>query len=466
MNHGNIQNAEQVLKISEKVGASMTEVIMYSLHDTAVRFARSLIEQSVELQDQGAFIKIISKDGRYAEASVKSRRMETFYKVIKDMVNRGQRNKKVQFSPPSKTLPITGTYVKKTAELTTEEIIESANLAIQTAHSASKKISKVAGTIVRRISHLSLVNSLGLSLAHNYTGYSIICTPLAEDSGSLAVGFASRSSRDSSEIDVESIANESARDAVLSLHPKPISLGRFDTIFQSDAAGDIVGSFIQQGFSIIRDPDYIQIGSQYASEVFTVKDEPHNLETLMPMSFDSEGTPTTSLTLIEKGIAKEKCYDKKLSFDEKRPSTGHSPFPHDPTYSSKFFTGWVYYPINQIVEPGRTTLQDMVESSKRAILVKRLMYAGLPMGLSAGVQEGDIMQAYTMGTWLIENGEIKHPLPSLRLSNSLKGMIKSIELIGDINTVKKLGCINSPWLYVKDVNFTEMASLAIHEGVW
>jgi predicted Zn-dependent protease len=107
----------------------------------------------------------------------------------------------------------------------------------------------------------------------------------------------------------------------------------------------------------------------------------------------------------------------------------------------------------------------MVEGAKRAILVKRLMYAGLPMGLGVGVRGRDIMQAYTMGTWLIENGEIKNPLPCLRLSDSLKRLVEMIKFIGDRYTVKKLGCINSPWLYVKDVHFTEISSLAISEGI-
>jgi predicted Zn-dependent protease len=465
LNNKNIQDAEQILKISEKLGAYLTEVIMYSLHDTVVRFSNSLIEQNLELQQRGAFIKIINQKGGYAEAHVKTTNERTIHEVINDILKRGQKTKKVQFSATSEIQRIQGTYVEKTANLTSEEIVESANFTIQTAHSVSKKISKVAGTILRRIAHLSLVNSLGLSLTHDYTGYSIVCTPLAQDGNSLAVGFASRSSRSSSEIDVKSIAVEAAEDAVLSLHPKPINLGRYDTIFQSDAAGDIIGSFIHLGFSIARDPTYVQIGSRCASDVLTVKDEPRNPETLMPLPFDSEGTPTTSLTLIEKGIAKEKCYDKKLAHAENRLPTGHSPFPHDPAYSSKFFPGWVYYPTNQIVEPGQTTQQDMVEGAKRAILVKRLMYAGLPMGLGVGVRGRDIMQAYTMGTWLIENGEIKNPLPCLRLSDSLKRLVEMIKFIGDRYTVKKLGCINSPWLYVKDVHFTEISSLAISEGI-
>jgi predicted Zn-dependent protease len=461
-----IKKAENIIRTSEKLGASEAEILTYSFDDSSTRFTRSLIDQSTESKEQGAYIKIVNKNRCYAEAFIKSTEEETIAKVISDLLEHAKSGANVPFTPSSKIPPMMDTFIKRTAELTTEERAETAKLVIQTAHSISEKITKVAGAIATRVAHLALVNTSGLSLAHSYTGCSIICTPLAEDCGSLGVGFASQSSRDFSEIDVRSVAEESAREAVLSLNPKPIDLGRYYTIFQPDAAGDIVGSFIQLGFSTQRDPHYIQSDSICASDLLTVTDEPHNLKTLMPIPFDFEGTPTTSLTFIEKGIAKEKCYDKGLALQENRSSTGHAPFPHDPTYSSKFFPGWVYYPTNQIVQGAQATKWDIIKDVKRAILVKRLMYAGLPMGMSTGLQGRDIMQAHTMGTWLIEDGQIKNALPCLRLSDSLNQMVKKIEVIGDISSVKKLGCINTPWLAINDVLFTEISSLAVPEGMW
>ncbi|MEM2922361.1 MAG: metallopeptidase TldD-related protein, partial [Candidatus Bathyarchaeia archaeon] len=270
----------------------------------------------------------------------------------------------------------------------------------------------------------------------------------------------SQNSRSIKEILFDNIAEEASRDAVSSLNPQKLELGSYDTIFQSDAAGDIIGSFIQLGFSVRRWEDYVEVGSVCGPEILTVKDDPLNRETLIPLPFDSEGTPTKPLTLVDRGVVKNKCFDKKLALQKNTVSTGHSPFTHDITYSSKFFVGWPYYPTNQFVSPGSGDSQSLIENERRAVLVKRLMYAGLPMGVHATEQHRDVMEAYTMGTWLVKDGEVEHSLHSLRISESLSKMIKSVKEVGGVNTIKRLGCLNTPWIVVSNVTYTEEADLS------
>ena len=82
------------------------------------------------------------------------------------------------------------------------------------------------------------------------------------------------------------------------------------------------------------------------------------------------------------------------------------------------------------------------------------------------VSEGEIMQAYSMGTWLVEDGKIKHALPSLRLSTSLSEMAKRIESITNYKSTMRLGSMNVSWVKVRDVSFSEMASMSVPQGVF
>ncbi|MEM1994046.1 MAG: TldD/PmbA family protein [Nitrososphaerales archaeon] len=456
-----LTKAERIVKIAEVKGAKQAQALVYSFDDAFSRFSRNTLNQSEVYEDQGVYLEIEKADKTYSSAFIRTVKEEELTKIIDMLLRQARLEERPPFTTSSNIQPINGTYDKKTAELTDKERAEAVRLAIQASLDYSKKITKASGTLTTRIAHVALANSFGISLIHSYTGCSLVCTPLAEDNSSLGVGFASQNTRSFSEINIEKIAEEASEDAVMSVNPKPIDLGRYDVIFQSDAAGDVIGSFVQLGFSTIREENYVEIGSLCSSELLTVSDEPRNLDTLLPRAFDAEGTQTANVVLIDKGVAKEMCFDLRLAAKANRKSSGHAVFPHDVTYSSKFFIGWVYYPFNQIVKAGNVTKQDMIREAERAILVKRLMYAGLP----SGVCKKDVMQAHTMGTWLIEKGQIKHPLPSLRISASLKKLVKNIISVGDVNSVKKLGCINTPWLTIRDVLFTEMSSLSTPENV-
>jgi predicted Zn-dependent protease len=158
----------------------------------------------------------------------------------------------------------------------------------------------------------------------------------------------------------------------------------------------------------------------------------------------------------------DQCYDNNSARKAGKKSTGHSQFPNDLTYESKFFPGWIYFPTNQIVKPGKSSLEDMIGSSrKETILIKRFMYGGLPMCVS----ETEEMQGYSMVTWLVRNGETLHPLPSLRLSNSLSNLVQNVIEVGNKKSVKKLGCMNTPCMKIRDVNFTASTSMSVPQGV-
>src|ERR1700687_4005135 len=83
------------------------------------------------------------------------------------------------------------------------------------------------------------------------------------------------------------------------------------------------------------------------------------------MPFDWEGTPKQRITLIERGVAREIVTDRKYSQLLERPNTGHGlpgPNPVGP------------YPLNVVVDPGPASLEELIASTKRGLLVTRLWY--------------------------------------------------------------------------------------------
>jgi len=464
----NVQDvARRIVKQATKLGASEAEALVYARDDTVVRFSQNNISQSAMYRDEGAMVRVFVAPSRRGIVFVKQLGDdEAIEKGIRRAISLasdvGERKNAVPFTAAGK-IPRSNSNFKRQTETTTAEISEkAAKFAINTSLGVSALIKRVAGTITTRVANIAIQNSRGLDAYHKYPGASFVTVSLAKKENSTGVGFAAQASNNFADIDIRSTSKEAANDAIRSVKPQEINLGAYDVIFYPNAAFDWLGSFTQLGFSTQRMKGYVEAGKKCAAEKLTIVDDPTNPDTLMAIPFDAEGTPTSKLALVEDGIARALCFDNNSAAKAGVQSTAHSPFPNDLTYESKFFPAWIYFPANQIVKPGTTSFDDMISGSKKkTILVKRFMYGGLPMCVS----ETEIMQGYTMGTWLVEDGEIKHPLPSLRLSHSLSGLANSIVDIGDDESVKRLGCMNVPCMKVENVNFSVSTSMSVPQGV-
>jgi PmbA protein len=119
--------------------------------------------------------------------------------------------------------------------------------------------------------------------------------------------------------------------------------------------------------------------------------------------------------LIEKGVAKSMVHDLVTASQSNVESTGHgNPLP-DP---------WGPYPQNLLLESGDATLEEMIGSTKKGILVTRFHYTGMidPMKtLETGTTRD--------GTFWIENGKIAYPVKNLRFTQSILDALSKVELI-------------------------------------
>ena len=443
--------ARRIVRLAEKSGAYQAEALVYSFSDSVTRFSRNIISQSACSENTGVLIRILAAPNKICVTHTKEIGRESIQRSISEallLASKSHNESVRSFATKKVSRNISSVFVRRTTEVSEEERTRLAGDAIRSALSDNEHVKESGGTVTVRVAKIAIVNSLGLDLSHKYTGASFVQVVLARSGSSLGVGFASRASNDFSDLTI-GVSLEAAKEAVSSIGPKKIELGRYDVIFQPYASIDWLGSFIQLGFSVQRMPSYVKVGSQCASEQLTVIDNPREDNTLMATPFDAEGTPTRPLKLIERGVAIAQCFDRASAYKAE-------------TKSTKFFPAWVFFPANQIVSPGKSSPEELISTSKRAILIKRFMYGGLPMCVS----EGEIMQAYSMGTWLVEDGKIKHALPSLRLSTSLSEMAKRIESITNYKSTMRLGSMNVSWVKVRDVSFSEMASMSVPQGVF
>jgi predicted Zn-dependent protease len=90
------------------------------------------------------------------------------------------------------------------------------------------------------------------------------------------------------------------------------------------------------------------------------------------------------------------------------------------------------------VKEGDSDVDEMVSETRKGILVTHFHYQN-PVNPAKGVFTGLTRD----GTWLIENGEIKHPLKTLRYTDTVTKFFKNIDLIGTYQELQD----SYEWIY-------------------
>jgi PmbA protein len=156
-------------------------------------------------------------------------------------------------------------------------------------------------------------------------------------------------------------------------------------------------------------------GEQLMDEKVTIYDDALSpLQIGLP--FDFEGTPKRRVDLVAGGVATGGVHDRRSAKQAGTESTGHALPPPNPEGP---------FPLNLFLEPGDASLGEMIAGTKRGLLVTRFHYSNV-----VHPREAVITGMTRDGTWLIENGEVKHPVKNFRFTQSIIEALRDVESIG------------------------------------
>ena len=142
---------------------------------------------------------------------------------------------------------------------------------------------------------------------------------------------------------------------------------------------------------------------------------PHGI----PWPFDFEGVPKKAIPIVSEGVAMTPVYDSYTAGREAgKQSTGHA---SPPSPQGRF--GPV--PMNLFFRPGTTSLDAMIRSTKLGLYITRFWYTR-----TVHPRDAVVTGMTRDGTFVIRNGEIAHPIKSLRFTQSYVEALKYTEAIG------------------------------------
>jgi predicted Zn-dependent protease len=234
-----------------------------------------------------------------------------------------------------------------------------------------------------------------------------------------AASWAKANAADVRDFDPQKLAERASDKAHRATNAQNLEPGRYTVILEPAAVLDLVGflfyDFAATALADKRSCLNDRMGKPLFGENITIADDAyHPLQLGAP--FDGEGIPRERVLLVDRGVPKNLVYARTTAKAAKKKPTGHG-FALPNEYGEA--------PMNLVFSGGNSSLDEMVASTDRGLLVTRLWY----------IREVDpyekIMTGMTRdGLFLVEKGRVTSAVRNFRFNQSILEMLRNVELLG------------------------------------
>jgi predicted Zn-dependent protease len=187
-----------------------------------------------------------------------------------------------------------------------------------------------------------------------------------------------------------------------------------------------------------------RIGKQVMNQRVSIWDDGLDVKGA-PLPFDFEGVPKQRVDIVKQGVVVGPVYDRYSGAKMGKPSTGHA--------TPVGFRSFGPLAMNVFMAPGESSVEQMIASTKKGIYINRFWYTRL-------VHPRDcVITGMTRdGVFMIENGELAHPVKNLRFTMPYVQALSNVEAVGNITylLVGEFGGISNcvPALKINNFSFT------------
>jgi predicted Zn-dependent protease len=335
-------------------------------------------------------------------------------------------------------VPVNG-YFDTTANLSPADRARAALTALEPARKAADL--KAAGFIVVNTGSNAIGNRNGLFAYNRSTNANYTLTVRTNDG--TGSGWAGAEHPDWRQLDFAALASRAIEKARLSRNPVAIEPGRYTVILEPQAVGDLVqlmgfalnARTADEGRSAFAKPGGgNKIGEKIVDPRVTIFSDPQDPQ-LLSQPYDGQGMPLSRQVWIENGVLKQLFYTRFWAQKQNKQPTG--------------------FPSSIKLVGGTASIDDMIKSTPRGILVTRLWY------LRSVDPRTILFTGLTRdGTFLIENGKISKAIKNFRFNESPLFLLANLEEIGQavrIGGTEQGGPVVMPAIKAKDFNFTSLS---------
>jgi PmbA protein len=289
-----------------------------------------------------------------------------------------------------------------------------------------------AGSVFSRV---AFGNSEGFLGEYESAHHGLFAMPVASEGGAMQTDYWLTTARALERLaPPEAVGRRAAERALRRLGSRRVATCRVPVVFEAITARSLLGHLAGcvTGGALYRKTSFLagRLGETIAAPQVTVVDDGRLRGGLASRPFDGEGLATRRTLVIERGVLRSWLLDgysaRKLGLaptGSASRSAGGSPA----ASASNFW-----------LEPGASSLEEMIAGTERGLLVTWLFGHGF------NPVTGDFSRG-AAGLW-IEDGRLAFPVHEVTIAGNLLEMLASIDAIG--REVEWLGAVASPPLRV------------------
>jgi len=434
----------------DEAQAILKKVLSYSKSDECeaslsgsvggnIRYARNSVSTSGMNEDTS--LSVESRFGKRAGvATVNVFDDESLRKVV-------QRAEEIARIAPENPeyIPFLGsqTYLPASAHFATTANIKPefrAEVAGKSIELANAKGLTAAGYLEDASAFRSTMNTKGL---FNYgQDSSVTFSVTVRTADGTGSGYATRDFSDVSKFDTAEPSQVAIAKALGSANAKAIEPGKYTVILEPAALvantdASLLGALFNslsarpadEGRSFLsKKGGGNKLGEKLFDDRITVYSDPNNPE-IPSLTWSNDGRPREKVTWIEKGVVKNLFTTRYWAQKQNIKS--------------------IPEPGGFIMLGGTQSVDDMIKSTDRGILITRLWYIR-PVDPQTLLYTGLTRD----GTFYIENGKIKHPVKNFRFNESPVIMLNNLEALGK---PMRVGGNLIPPMKIRDFTFTSLS---------
>ena len=433
-----IYTEEEARKIMEKAmsfsKADACEINLDGSESGNIRYARNSVSTAGHRSNQTLVVQS-SFGKKSGTATIDEFDDESLKRVVaraEELANLSPENPEFMEPLGPQTYDNAINYSEATAKITPEYRAEVANSSIEPA--AAKEVT-AAGFLDDSAGFSAMMNSNGLFAYNKETFLEFTVTMRTNDG--TGSGWVTRDVNDVAKFDSAEASKVAIDKAVLSKQAKAIEPGKYTVILEPSAGLGLLNGLgrsinarqADEGRSFMsKEGGGTKIGEKIVDERVNLWSDPLNPE-VPSATWNGSGQPLNKTSWIENGVVKNLAYDRFWAKEK-----GVEPVP---------------FPSNFIMAGGDASLDELIKSTKKGILVTRLWYIR-----SVDPQTLLYTGLTRDGTFYIENGAIKYPVKNFRFNESPIIMLNNLETLG--KQVRVDGNL-IPYMKIRDFTFTSLS---------
>lgn len=440
-----ILNKEQAKALLTKVlsysKAEQCEVNLFGSDSGNVRYAKNSVSTSGGITVNGLAINSAfgKKSGIATINEFDDASLEKVVRRSEELAQLAPENPEfMSFLGPQQYGPDSPTFSEATAQMGAKERAD----AVQDSLGQAKANNLIAaGFLSNSTGFVAMMNSKGLFAYNKSTDIAFNITVRTGDG--KGSGYATKGYNDFKKLNAKADTAIAAKKALSSVTARAIEPGKYTVILEPTAVAvmlenlffDMDARQADEGRSSMSKPGgKTKLGEQLLDERVNIYSDPWN-EELPTATWSGDGRPQQKINWIEKGVVKN--FSSSRYWAEK---TGIKSIPT---------------PNGMIMQGGTKSLEELIKSTEKGILVTRLWYIR-----SVDPQTLLLTGLTRDGTFYIENGEIKFPVKNFRFNESPIIMLNNLAEMGKSErTVSAESNANYllPPLKINDFTFTSLS---------